>query len=52
MLSKRTLLSLTIASICALGTVQISVAKNSHHSNGHTLLGAKLNQDGKSKITL
>jgi hypothetical protein len=50
MLSKRTLLSLTIASICALGTVQISVAKNSHHSNGHTLLGAKLNQDGKHEV--
>jgi hypothetical protein len=50
MLSKRTLLSLTIASICAFGTVQISVAKNSHHNNGHNLLGAKLNQDGKHEV--
>jgi hypothetical protein len=49
-LSKRTLLSLAIVSICALGAVQVSVAKNSHHYNGHTLLGGKLNQDGKHEI--
>jgi len=50
MLSKRRLLSLAIVSICALGAAQVSVAKNSHHNNGHNLLGAKLNQDGKHEV--
>jgi hypothetical protein len=50
MLSKRTLLSLAIALIFALGTVQVSIAKNPHHNNGHTLLGGKLNQDGKHEV--
>lgn len=50
MLSKRTLLILAIVSICALGTAQDLAAKNSHHSNGHTLLAAKLNQDGKHEV--
>src|SRR5262249_447089 len=49
-LSKGTLLSLAIVSICALGTIQVSVAKNSHHNNGHSALGAKLNQDGKHEV--
>src|SRR5215468_5428659 len=28
----------------------IALAKNQHHSNGHNLLGAKLNQNGKHEI--
>jgi hypothetical protein len=28
----------------------IALAKNQHHSNGHSLLGAKLNQNGKHEI--
>jgi hypothetical protein len=43
MISRRMLYTLMIASACALGAVQISVAKNAHHNNGHNLLGAKLN---------
>jgi hypothetical protein len=50
MVSKRALLSLAIVSVCALGTVQVSIAKNSHHNNAHNLLGAKLNQDGKHEV--
>ena len=49
-ISKRALLSLAIVSVCVLGTVQVSMAKNSHHNNGHNLLGAKLNQDGKHEV--
>lgn len=44
------LLSIAIASACALATWQFSLAKNSHHNNGHDLLGAKLNQDGKHEV--
>jgi len=44
------LLSIALASACALATVQFSLAKNSHHNNGHDLLGAKLNQDGKHEV--
>ena len=50
MVSKRALLSLAIVSVCALVTVQVSIAKNSHHNNAHNLLGAKLNQDGKHEV--
>jgi hypothetical protein len=28
----------------------IALAKNQHHSNGHSLLGAKLNQNGRHEI--
>jgi hypothetical protein len=50
MISRRMLFTLVIASACALGTAQVSLAKNSHHNNGHNLLGAKLNQDGRHEI--
>jgi hypothetical protein len=50
MLSKRALVGIAIAGICTLVTVQVSVAKNSHHNNGHNVLGAKLNQDGKHEV--
>src|SRR5262249_2656893 len=47
---RQLLLSIALASTCALATVQFSLAKNSHHNNGHDLLGAKLNQDGKHEV--
>ena len=50
MLNRRILFTLVIASVCAVGTAQVSLAKNSHHNNGHNLLGAKLNQDGKHEV--
>jgi len=28
----------------------VALAKNQHHNNGHNLLGAKLNQNGKHEI--
>src|SRR5229473_234121 len=33
-----------------LAVAGISLAKNQHHNNGHNLLGAKLNQNGKHEI--
>ncbi len=50
MISRLMLFTLAIASACVLGTAQVTLAKNSHHNNGHNLLGAKLNQDGKHEI--
>jgi hypothetical protein len=50
MFSRRMLFTLAFASACALGTAQVSLAKNQHHSNGHNVLGTKLNQDGKHEI--
>ena len=50
MFSRRMLFTLALASACAFGTAQVSLAKNPHHNNGHNLLGAKLNQDGKHEV--
>ena len=50
MLNRRMLLSFAFASICVLAALQIAVAKNPHHINGHNALGAKINQDGKHQI--
>ncbi len=50
MISRRMLFTLMIGSACALGALQVSVAKNAHHNNGHNLLGAKLNHDGKHEV--
>jgi hypothetical protein len=50
MINRRALVIFTIVSTCVLGAGQIAFAKNSHHNNGHNLLGAKLNQDGKHEI--
>jgi hypothetical protein len=33
-----------------LAVAGVSLAKNQHHNNGHNLLGAKLNQNGKHEI--
>jgi hypothetical protein len=49
MIKRRTLLSL-VASASLLVAGGVAVAKNQHHSNGHNLLGAKLNQNGKHEI--
>jgi hypothetical protein len=50
MLNRRNLMSLIIISTCVLGAGQMALAKNPHHNNGHNLLGAKLNQDGKHEV--
>jgi hypothetical protein len=49
MIKRRTLLSI-VASVSLLVAGGVAVAKNQHHSNGHNLLGAKLNQNGKHEI--
>jgi hypothetical protein len=49
MLSRRVLISL-VASIGVLVAGGVALAKNQHHNNGHNLLGAKLNQNGKHEI--
>ena len=49
MLNRRVLLSL-VASIGVLVVGGIALAKNQHHNNGHNLLGAKLNQNGKHEV--
>ncbi len=49
MFNRRALLSL-LASIGILIGGGNAVAKNQHHNNGHNLLGAKLNQNGKHEI--
>jgi hypothetical protein len=49
MINRRIFLSLTaLASL--LVAVGLAVAKNQHHNNGHNLLGAKINQNGKHEI--
>ena len=49
MVDRRILLSFVLsASMSVIGG--IALAKNQHHSNGHNLLGAKLNQNGKHEI--
>jgi hypothetical protein len=49
MINRRVLLSL-IASSGLLPLGEIAIAKNQHHNNGHSLLGAKLNQNGKHEL--
>jgi len=49
MVDRRILLRLVLsASMLVVGG--IAVAKNQHHNNGHNLLGAKLNQNGKHEV--
>jgi hypothetical protein len=49
MVDRRILLSLLVSTtLLALGG--LALAKNEHHNNGHNLLGAKLNQNGKHEI--
>ncbi len=49
MVNRRILLSLVLSTSIVLAG-GIALAKNQHHSNGHNLLGAKLNQNGKHEI--
>jgi len=49
MINRRILFCLTVlASLLVAGG--FAIAKNEHHNNGHNLLGAKLNQNGKHEI--
>src|SRR5258708_34407992 len=49
MVNRRILLSLVLFTSTVLAG-GIALAKNQHHSNGHNLLGAKFNQNGKHEI--
>src|SRR5260221_6025030 len=49
MVNRRILLSLVLFTSMVLAG-GIAMAKNQHHNNGHNLLGAKLNQNGKHEI--
>jgi hypothetical protein len=49
MLKRRMLVGVVLsAAILAVGG--IALAKNEHHNDGHNLLGAKLNQNGKHEV--
>ena len=50
MVNRRVLLSAVLSTSMALAG-GIALAKNQHHGNGHNLLGAKLNQNGKHEIS-
>jgi len=49
MFDRRILLGM-IVSGTVLALAGLAFAKNEHHNNGHDLLGAKLNQNGKHEI--
>ena len=49
MFDRRILLGM-IVSGTVLALAGLAFAKNEHHNNGHNLLGAKLNQNGKHEI--
>lgn len=49
MLNRRVLMSLVFSTSILLAG-GIAFAKNEHHNNGHDLLGAKLNQNGKHEV--
>jgi len=49
MVNRRMLLCLVLSTSMVLAG-GIALAKNQHHSNGHNVLGAKLNQNGKHEI--
>jgi len=49
MMNRHMLLSLVLSTCIALAA-GIALAKNQHHSNGHNLLGAKLNQNGRHEV--
>src|SRR6266853_6164505 len=43
--------ALAVVGLCMMTLAGgIALAKNQHHSNGHSLLGAKLNQNGKHEM--
>lgn len=49
MFRPRILLSLTVFASLLVAS-GLAVAKNAHHNNGHNLLAAKINQNGKHEI--
>ena len=49
MINRHMLLSLVLSTTIALAG-GIALAKNQHHNNGHNLLGAKLNQNGRHEV--
>ena len=49
MANRRMLLSFVLSASMALAG-GMALAKNQHHSNGHNLLGATLNQNGKHEV--
>jgi hypothetical protein len=49
MINRRILVTSTVFASVLVGG-GLAVAKNEHHNNGHNLLGAKLNQNGKYEI--
>ena len=49
MFNRRILLSLAVFASLVVAD-GLAVAKNQHHNNGHNLLGAKINQNGKHEI--
>jgi hypothetical protein len=49
MFNRRTIVQLAVCS-SVLMTAGYALAKNSHHNNGHNLLGPKLHQSGKHEV--
>ena len=49
MIDRRILIG-ALVSTCVLIGSGIAFAKNAHHSNGHSVLGEKLNQNGKHEV--
>jgi hypothetical protein len=49
MVNRRTLAKLVVCT-SMLMTAGFALAKNSHHNNGHSLLGPKLHQNGKHEV--
>lgn len=49
MIDRRILIGVFV-STCVLIGGGIAFAKNAHHNNGHSLLGEKLNQNGKHEV--
>jgi hypothetical protein len=49
MIDRRILIGVFVSTCVLIGS-GIAFAKNSHHTNGHSILGEKLNQNGKHEV--
>lgn len=49
MMDRRVLMAVAV-SVGVLAAGGLAVAKSEHHNNGHNLLGAKINQNGKHEV--
>ena len=49
MLDRHILIGVFVATSMVIGS-GIAFAKNAHHNNGHSILGEKLNQNGKHEV--